>query len=53
MKVLLVSVSIEFPLANYFLAQHLGGLVEPAGRVFADSSIRFDAGQSLIPVLTA
>jgi dipeptidyl aminopeptidase/acylaminoacyl peptidase len=36
-----------------FLARHLGGLVEPAGRVFALSSIRFEAGQSLIPGLTA
>ena len=34
-----------------FLAQHLGGLVEPVGNAFMDSTIRFEAGRSLIPTL--
>ena len=34
-----------------FLAQHLGGLVEPVGNAFMDSTIRFEAGKSLIPTL--
>src|ERR1700677_1577620 len=35
-----------------FLAQHLGGDVEPVGDAFAGSSIRFVAGKDLIPGLT-
>jgi dipeptidyl aminopeptidase/acylaminoacyl peptidase len=32
-----------------FLAQHLGGAVEPVGDAFAGSTIRFVAGRELIP----
>jgi dipeptidyl aminopeptidase/acylaminoacyl peptidase len=32
-----------------FLAQHLGGAVEPVGDAFAGSTIRFVAGRKLIP----
>jgi len=34
-----------------FLARHLGGNVEPVGDAFAGSTIRFEAGQELIPGL--
>jgi len=35
-----------------FLAQHLGGAVEPVGDAFAGSSIQFVAGKELIPGMT-
>jgi hypothetical protein len=36
-----------------FLAQHLGGAVEPVGDAFDGSSIQFVAGQELIQGLSA
>jgi dienelactone hydrolase len=34
-----------------FLTHHLGGLMEPVGNAFTDSTIRFESGRSLIPTL--
>jgi dipeptidyl aminopeptidase/acylaminoacyl peptidase len=36
-----------------FLAQHLGGAVEPVGEAFSDSSIEFVEGRDLIPGMTS
>jgi Prolyl oligopeptidase family len=38
-------------LMEAFLARHLGGNVEPVGDAFVGSTIRFEAGQELIPGL--
>jgi dipeptidyl aminopeptidase/acylaminoacyl peptidase len=35
-----------------FLARHLGGRAEPVGNAFIDSTLRFEAGQELIPGLS-